>query len=449
MLDPHDTIAAIASPPGPAARGILRISGPSAHSIAAQVFSTPGTEPPPRVASWKRGQLQGIGLRPGLPATLAFASAPATYTGQDLVEIHTIGSPPLLQLLMARVLALGARAAEPGEFTLRAFLSGRLDLTRAEAVLGVIAARTPEQLDASLRQLAGGLAGPITRLRDRLLDVLAHLEAGLDFVDEPDVDPLARSALANELAQAASDMDALANQFRGRDRPDATPRVVLAGPPNVGKSRLFNALLGRDRAIVSPQAGTTRDYLGEPLDCDGLTVQLIDTAGIEDGLRPIETRAQDLRIEQALTADLVLDCQCAANFPLETVPTPGNPPRLAVWTQIDRVEPAAPSLASVATSALTGQGLKELRQAIAQTLRDQGPGLETDPATGSGPRCRDALSRAGGSLRQASSAVAIGLGDEFVAVDLRDAVESLGRVVGAVVTDDILDRIFRRFCIGK
>ena len=193
---------------------------------------------------------------------LALWPAPRTYTGQDVAEIHLVGSAPLVSLVLAHCLARGARHAEPGEFTLRAFLSGRIDLTRAEAVLGVIEAANPAQLDAALEQLAGGLSGPILALRDRLLDLVAHLEANLDFTEEPDVDPLGRGGPGRGARPTRPPSSA---RWPGGSTiasgPRAIPRVVLVGPPNAGKSRLFNALLGRDRAIVSPQAGTTRDYL--------------------------------------------------------------------------------------------------------------------------------------------------------------------------------------------
>ena len=443
MLDPADTIAALASPAGPGLRGLVRLSGPRAWAVALDTFR-PDDEaaPPPEYAEARRGRLRVDGLRPTLPVLMSLWPGPRTYTGQPLAEIHTVGSPPILQLVLAHALARGARAAEPGEFTLRAFLSGRLDLTRAEAVLGVIDARSPAQLDAALRQLAGGLAGPIARLRDRLLDVLAHLEAGLDFVDEPDVDPIARAALADELAAGAAEVTALASRMRDRDRPAGAPTVVLAGPPNVGKSRLFNALIGRDRAIVSPRAGTTRDYLGAPCDCDGLTVELVDTAGIEEAAGAIEGRAQAFRAEQSGLADLVLDCRCAADPPPAADPDPG---RLLVWTQVDRA-PAPPD--ALATSAATGEGLEDLRRAIARAIRSRGAD-DADPVVGTGPRCRDSLLRAGQSLEAAAEAVGLGAGEELVAIDLRQAAEALGKVVGEVVTDDILDRIFSRFCIGK
>jgi tRNA modification GTPase len=441
MFDPTDTIAAVASPPGPGFRGLVRLTGPEAVAIALSGFSA-RREAPAR-PEWRSGRLEVDGLRPPLPASLALWPGVRTYTGQPLAEIHTVGSPPLVNLLLAHCLARGARPAEPGEFTLRAFLSGRIDLTRAEAVLGVIDARTPAQLDAALEQLAGGLAGPIEALRDRLLDVLAHLEANLDFADEPDVDPLGRAALAEGLAGSAAEVAALAARLRERDRPEGHPRVVLVGPPNAGKSRLFNALVGESRALVSPLAGTTRDYLSALCDCDGLTIELVDTAGFEAASTAVAGRAQALRAELAARADLLLACESADARPL-----PGDAadrPALRVWTKSDLAEPAVPG--ALATSAATGAGLAELRAAVASAVRRQSS--DGDRPAGTGARCRESLARASQSLETASETVALGGGDELVAVDLRQAIDELGKVVGATVTDDILDRIFRRFCIGK
>lgn len=445
MIDPGDTIAAIASPPGPGFRGIVRLSGPGAWSVAEAGFRPVGGEAPPsRRPSRRDGEYRLDGLRPGLPAALTLWPGPRTYTGQPLAEVHTVGSPPLLQLLLADCLRRGARPAAPGEFTLRAFLSGRIDLTRAEAVLGVIDARSPAQLQAALGQLAGGLASPIAALRDRLLDVLAHLEANLDFVDEPDVDPVGRPGLAESLARAAAETAALADRLRGRDRPGGRPKVVLVGPPNVGKSRLFNALLGHDRALVSPRAGTTRDYLAAPCDCDGLTVDLIDTAGQAPASSAVEARAQALGDDQATAADLLLVCGPTADLPLAQ---PADRPRLRVQTKCDLPASAPPPAGAIATSAETGEGLGALRRAIADALREQPS--EGDLPTTTGARCRERLSRAAEALDSAAEALAVGVGDELVAVDLRQAVDDLGKAVGAVVTDDVLDRIFRRFCIGK
>jgi tRNA modification GTPase len=440
-IDPHETFVAITSPPGPGARGIVRVSGPEAPAVSLAGFRPDRPGPWPDRAALRSGSLSIKGLRPSLPATIVLWPGRRTYTGQPLAEIHTVGSPPLLDLVLAHCLARGARPAEPGEFTLRAFLNGRIDLTRAEAVLGVIDARNPAQLGAALAQLAGGLATPIEALRDHLLDVLAHLEAGLDFVEEADVDPIGRAALAADLVAAAEAVADLGDRLRGRDRPDGSPRVVLAGPPNAGKSRLFNALIGGEAALVSERAGTTRDYLVAPSHCDGLLVDLVEPAGLEVADDPIGHQAQTRRSEQVARADLRLDC-----WPVDAGPEPEPPddrPRLLVRTKADLATNVAG--AGLATSAATGLGLDRLRLAIADTLR-AGDG---DAPTSTSARCRDGLARAAISLRDAAATLQHGVGDELVAIDLRQSVDELGIVVGADVGDDILDRIFRRFCIGK
>jgi len=450
-LDPNDTIAAVASPPGPASRGIVRLSGPEALAIALEGF-VPGRDEtlPRRCAVARAGSLRLDGLRPLLPATLALWPAPRTYTGQNVAEIHLVGSTPLVNLVLANCLGRGARLAEPGEFTLRAFLSGRIDLTRAEAVLGVIDAQNSAQLDAALQQLAGGLSGPLLVLRDHLLDVVAHLEANLDFSEEPDVDPLVRAALADELSHSADELDSLCRRLTDRERPEGHPRVVLVGPPNAGKSRLFNALIGRDRAIVSTRAGTTRDYLSELCDCDELTVELVDTAGIEAPADTVATQAQSLRALQTGRADLLLDCRSAETAERSTEALDPERPRLHVWTKGDQSLPHPGwrhAAVLIVTSAVTGAGLETLRSAVARTLQRQ----ESDgsPPAGTGARCRGSIHRAEAALRSAAETLLQAGGDELVAFDLRLAVDELGKVVGAVVTDDVLDRIFRRFCIGK
>jgi tRNA modification GTPase len=448
MIDPQDTIAAVSSSPGPGLRGLVRLSGTEAFRIALAGFESEAMDSPRRRAEARRGTLRVEGLRPRLPALLALWPAPRTYTGQDVAELHTVGVPPLVNLVLANCLARGARHAQPGEFTLRAFLSGRIDLTCAEAVLGVIDATNPAQLDAALRQLAGGLSGPILALRDRMLDLLAHLEANLDFDEESDVGPLGRAVLAEELASSSAELTTLAGRLTRRDRANGRPRVVLTGPPNVGKSRLFNALVGDDHAIVSPQAGTTRDYLSAPCECSGMIVELVDTAGIEDPRDAIETQAQSFRVDQAGQADLVLDCLSVEVIGSPFSPATGHGPSLRVWTKCDAFPPGpAEPTGSVRTSATTGEGLDDLREAVGRTLRLRDS--EGDLPGSTAARCRDSLARAGASLLDASETLLSGGGDELVAVDLRLAVDELGKVVGAVVTDDILDRIFRKFCIGK
>ena len=404
-----------------------------------------------RRAVARAGSLRVDGLRPLLPATLALWPAPRTYTGQNVAEIHLVGSTPLVSLVLAHCLGRGARLAEPGEFTLRAFLSGRIDLTRAEAVLGVIDAQNPAQLDAALEQLAGGLSGPLLALRDHLLDVVAHLEANLDFSEEPDVDPLVRAALAEELSHSAAELDALGRRLTDRERPEGHPRVVLVGPPNAGKSRLFNALLGRDRAIVSTRAGTTRDYLSELCDCDGLTVELVDTAGIEAPADAVATQAQALALVQTGRADLLLDCRSAETAELPTEALDPDRPRLHVWTKGDQALPASRQPARGRADRDQRGHRRRPRELCGRPSRGRSSGRNPTeacrpaPARGAGAASSAPKPRCGRPRRPSCRRG----GDELVAFDLRLAVDELGKVVGAVVTDDVLDRIFRRFCIGK
>jgi tRNA modification GTPase len=432
-------------------RAIIRLSGPKADAIARADFTPLPSQSLYNRLPWaRRGRLKIDGLRPTLPVILAVWPAPRTYTGEAIAEIHLVGATPLVSLVLAHCLARGARLAEPGEFTLRAFLSGRLDLTRAEAVLGIVDARTAAQLDAALEQLAGGLSGPILVVRDRLLDLVAHLEACLDFSDEPAIDPLTRSSVAADLDRFAADLAAVEASLSARDRPETHPRVVLAGPPNAGKSRLYNALVGRDCAIVSPRAGTTRDYLTARCECDGVAVELVDTAGIEPPAGSIAAQSQAFRETEVARADLLLDCrspELAADYDRIS---DSSGPRLIVWTKSDLGIPVGRGTgdpAPIVTSAVTGAGLAQLRSAIGRTIREQYSSGHL-PA-GTAARCRASLAAARAALGTASEAIANSRGDELVAFDVRLAAEELGKIVGAVVTDDILDRIFRRFCIGK
>ncbi len=351
---------------------------------------------------------------------------------------------------MSHCFSLGARPSQPGEFTLRAFLSGRIDLTRAEAVLGVIDAQNTSQLDTALEQLAGGLSHPITVLRDRLLDLVAHLEANLDFNEEPDVDPLSRAALATELEASAKTVSDIARQLSSRERTFDCAKVVLIGPPNAGKSRLFNALLSRDRAIVSPESGTTRDYIAERCDCDGISVELVDTAGFDEPADSVSARAQAARDAQAAGADLLLECLSADTSVRPLRPDLLDTECILVWTKADLARPD-PDLeahpAAIVTSALTGLGVASLRSEIARKVRDRADQEGSLAATGA--RCRGSLTRASAAIVSAAGLIAARAGDELVAFDLRLAMDELGSVMGAVVTDDILDRIFSRFCIGK
>jgi len=457
-LDLSDTIAAIASPASGGWRGLVRLTGPEAFEVALSRFQgsnlTPSNPIRPQWAERRAGLLQVDGLPEPLAVEVNLWPGSRTYTGQPLVEVQSVGSPPILRAILATYLGRGARLAEPGEFTLRAFLSGRIDLTQSEAVLGVIDAQGPEQLDVALRQLAGGLASPLTRLRDDLADTLAHLEANLDFADEADVDPLGRRLLADSLRRQSDDLAGLASRLGGRTRVTGRPRVVLVGPPNAGKSRLFNALIGRDRAIVSPTAGTTRDYLEAECDCDGLIVDLVDTAGEEAAIAPIEAKAQEAQAGQSRISDLVLDCSSGDSGPSRFAPNRTDRPSVMVWTKADLFPRGGTDFVSndvpaVVTSATTGSGLASLRSTIGRIIRSKGSDGFADGVAATAARCSEGLDSAARSLRLASEAVARGEDDDLVAIDLRQAIDDLGRIVGAVVTDDLLDRIFRRFCIGK
>ncbi len=444
-LDTSETIAAVATAPGAGPRAIVRLSGSRAFAIAS-VGLTPTVSRAPGTRPWSvAGTLAIDGFDRRLPARLARWPAPRTYTGQDIAEIHIVGSPVLVDLLLTTLVSRGARLAERGEFTLRAFLAGKLDLTQAEAVLAVIHARGPGDLERALERLAGGLAHPLASLRDRLLDLAAGLEAGLDFSEEVDVSEIGRTALADELSRAGGSLAELAGNLRDRDRPLDRPRVVLIGPPNAGKSRLYNALIGDDRAIVSPHAGTTRDYLTATLDLGGPSVELVDTAGIEPSSDPLATRAQALRGLQAEGADLVLDCRPLDERGQSSWNDLGDQPVLRVWTKADLA--SNPDDDHVVTSAVQGGGLDTLKAAIRVMLEGAPTNAELGLEIGS--RARQGVSAAASALKTAATALATGQGDEIVVFDIHQAIDELGRVLGRVVEDDVLDRVFSRFCIGK
>ena len=276
----EDTIAAIASPPGAAARGIVRISGPRAiHSLNVIWHSDSDADATSvRRSSVLAGRLRVDGFTAPVPCDLYIWPSARSYTRQPAVEIHTVGSPPVLEAMLRTLCRRGAKLAAPGEFTLRAFLAGRIDLTQAEAVLGVIDAGDRRALGVAIAQLAGGLGRPLGELREGLLDLLAHLEAGLDFVED-DIEFISCDELVRQLTAAADTLRNLATRTTARSVLRDTVRVVLVGRPNAGKSSLFNALLAEQAAIVSPVAGTTRDYLIGELAIGDVRLELVDTAG--------------------------------------------------------------------------------------------------------------------------------------------------------------------------
>ena len=443
MFSTDDSIVAIATPPGRGGIGVVRISGEASLDIASRVLDR--WQPlVPRHATFMR-------IRETDEVVATYFPAPRSYTGEHVVEISAHGSPVVLQAIVASAMAAGARLAEPGEFTLRAFLNGKRDLIQAEAVADLIDAATPLQARIAFDQLEGTLTARIGAIDGELFDLIARLEASLDFPDEGYhfIEP--SDAGRRIRCVAARIGEVLTGARTGRMiREGAT--VVVAGRPNVGKSSLFNRLAGADRAIVTPVAGTTRDLVSESVDVEGLAVSLVDTAGWRETLDVVE-REGVARSERALeVADLIVvvldrsepirpeDTQLLAR-------TAGRR-RLVVVNKTDLPVNAATDVPAVEVSAQTGSGLDELRHAIARELT----GRESlrDTATVSNARHIALLEDARAHLIAAADAADVNhAGEEFVLADLQAARAKLDEVVGARTTDDLLQHIFERFCIGK
>jgi tRNA modification GTPase len=441
LPDTQDTIVALATALGPGPRAIVRLSGLSAVRIASSLFEAAEPLGPGQKRCYT-GQCRLPDIAPPLPAELYVWPAPRTYTGQEMAELHTLSSPALVELLVAQLLASGARAAQPGEFTLRAFLAGKLDLSRAEAVLGVIEAASRDELRLALAQLAGGLARQLHELREDLLNLLADVEASLDFAHE-NITFIEQDALLNRVSKGLALITLLGKQLDQRALGERPFRVVFAGRPNAGKSSLFNALGGK--ALVSAHPGTTRDYLVCTLDLGSASIALIDTAGWHTTDGAIGTQAQALGQEQAEHADLVLLCIGAgrgATPEEEAWLRERNPAVVGVATKCDVGEPIA---GLIPTSARTRAGLADLKQFLGERARTKArPALAPSLS-----RCRHHVDTCLQSLRRAHHAVLFQEPPEILALELRTALDQLGEMIGAIYTDDLLDRIFSRFCIGK
>jgi tRNA modification GTPase len=468
MAFSDDTICAIGTAPGGAARGMLRVSGRSAVEIVAQLFDTgdgrslesvrSATALPGHVCVEMDSSPRRV------PCDLFLWPSDLSYTREPVAELHTVGSRPVLESLLMAVCRVGARLAEPGEFTLRAFLAGRLDLTQAEAVLGVIDARGAGELDAALAQLAGGLARPLHQLREELLQMLAELEAGLDFVEE-DIEFISACEMQKRLQSAIDLLNEVEQQMASRHVAGDAPRIVLFGPPNVGKSSLFNALMKlrgcsapadsrkQSPALVSPHRGTTRDYLTALISLDGLRCEIVDTAGVgvDSVSSEIEAVAQEIATEQRDRADIRAFCVEASDA-TSTIPQDCD---VAILTKADLVHGLSCSrrmsdLPVVVTSSQTSEGLDKLCNILRTALTQQtAPRSANQVVATTADRCRESIRLAKRSLEDAVHSLQSNGGSELVAIDLRSALEELGKVVGAVYTDDLLDRIFSTFCIGK
>lgn len=473
----EDTICAIATPPGEGGIGIVRLSGEKALEVANGVVRLRGGGSLASLPSRRMSLAQVLGApgwsgassipQPPNPPALDEAlvvvmRAPRSYTGEDVVELHCHGGPYVLQALCEALVRAGARLAEPGEFTKRAFLNGRLDLTQAEAVLDTIRAKTAAGLRVAQEQLQGTLSREIDRLRDPLIRLLARVEAGIDFTEE-DISFIHPSELAEGLKETRSSIACLAESCReGRILREGVTAVII-GRPNVGKSSLLNALLQTDRAIVAPAPGTTRDVLEEVLNVRGVPVRLLDTAGVrqtEDFVEQEGVRRSRAAMEAAEVLLVVLDGSqpltagdrdLVASFPGKrrlVVVNKSDLPMALTEPDLECLHSLPGQAALVRISATTGEGLDELRDRLrALVLRQDFEPGETPLVTRL--RHRTALVRAQEALEQAEASVSHGLSGEFVAMDLRAAIDALGEITGAVTTEDILDRIFKEFCIGK
>jgi tRNA modification GTPase len=450
MFAPDDTIVAIATPPGRGGIGVVRICGPSAVPVARVVLgrAQPFVE---RRATLARVRDQG-GLLDEVVVT--WFAGPRSYTGDDVVEISAHGSPVVLRAIVRLAMVAGARLARPGEFTLRAFLNGRRDLVQSEAVADLIAAATPLQARAASEQLEGSLTRRLAGFEQELFDLIAHLEASLDFPDEG-YHFIEAAAAEGRMRELVAGIDRLLGEARrGRlIREGAT--VVVAGRPNVGKSSLFNALAGGDRAIVSDAPGTTRDLITERVEIEGLAVTLVDTAGSREARDAVEREGVARGAGARAGADLVLIVldRSVRRTPDDDrlIAETAGAARIVVVNKCDLPaawQPAEMGGAALELSARTGEGVQALRHAIARSLTGKEPVRETAGVTNL--RHVRLLEEARGDLERARAAAAQGdVPEEFLLADLQAARARFDEIVGRRTDEDLLQHIFDRFCIGK
>jgi tRNA modification GTPase len=453
-----DTIVAISTPPGRGGIGVVRLSGSQAFAIAGALVRTTADAEPWRA---RLGELVDEAGEVVDEVVATWFRAPHSYTAEDVVEVSCHGSPVVLRFAVERALALGARLAEPGEFTLRAFLNGRLDLAQAEAVRDLVEAQTVYQARVAARQVAGAVARTLAPIKKQLVDLIALLEAGIDFAED-DVSVLPDARILESIEGVRAPLAAFASSFRYGRVVQAGLSLAIVGRPNVGKSSLFNRLVERERAIVTAAPGTTRDLVSETINLEGIPLRLVDTAGIREARDEAESLGVQKSFEALADSDLtlvVLDA-AAGLLPadvelIEQSHKAG--PTLLVWNKVDLsstgFQPVCHSLEGCASeawrvSALTGEGIPALRRAILDSAL---PGLDGSRETAflTNIRHEQLLCEALAALDAARGAVQAAVPHEMLLLDLYNALRPLDMITGQTTVDDILNQIFSTFCVGK
>lgn len=459
LPESSETIVAVATPPGRGGIGIVRLSGPHARQIAEQLVRLRRPLEPGRASLADVLDPAGTSAPPIDEAVVTHFVAPHSYTGEDVVEIAAHGSPVVLESLLRAAMSAGARLAQPGEFTQRAFLNHRIDLTQAEAVHDLIAAQTIEQARMAAQQLGGALSRRVAPIKEVLVTLIALLEAGMDFAagELDDVDVVPPQQIAATIEQIQQPLETLARSYAQGHRLREGASLALVGRPNVGKSSLFNRLLERERAIVTPLPGTTRDTVEETTAIGGIPVRLIDTAGLRIGGESPADQAEELGIarsrEALADADLVIVVLDAsdplANEERDLLHSLTARPHIIARNKADLLPEhnATDEPYSLLTSALTGEGLEALRERLLTLLNASG-----SAAVGgvlNSLRQQEAVQTSLNALAAAAAANADHVPHEFLLTDLHTALRALDSLTGKTTSDDILNRIFSTFCIGK
>lgn len=452
----EETIVAVASPSGAGARVVIRLSGPRAHSITESIFQADNLPELSSARAFRRYpgriRLPGPPPWPLVPAAVYLFKAPKSYTCEDMVELHSLGSPPFVSALLRALQSAGARQAGPGEFTRRAFLNGRVDLTQAEAVLAMTSGEQRAQVRLAARTLRGGLREKIDEVKDRLIELSAYVEAGIDF-SEDEIDIMPVQDACDRLSASKEALLALKNGAARFQVHSSLPVLALKGEANAGKSTLLNLLLGENRAITSNQAGTTRDVIGAPCQVGNYRVQLLDVAGRKASENEIEDQALQQAGDAVSNADLVLHV-LAPPYPSKNK-LPGEDRDLVVLNKRDLLgeDELGEYRSELTLSALTGEGVEKLITAIGARLEQifgQEENLESRDFIATARQlalideCCEAIDQALWTMEHAGEERW-----ELGMIDIRSALDALGEITGAVATDDILDAIFGRFCIGK